>query len=103
MGRTSLIGPHFRQFDFSVFKDTQINERLKVQFRAEFFNAFNHYNPQFSNPNNIEENIATEHGQDLTPADSGCTNGNPNANCAFGFAQSARDPRLVQFALKFYF
>ena len=48
MGRNSLIGPHFRQFDFSVFKDTQISERLKVQFRAEFYNLPNH--PNFASP-----------------------------------------------------
>ncbi|MGD1155504.1 MAG: carboxypeptidase regulatory-like domain-containing protein [Terriglobia bacterium] len=48
MGRNSLIGPHFRQFDFSVFKDTQITERLKVQFRAEFYNLPNH--PNFASP-----------------------------------------------------
>ncbi len=48
MGRNSLIGPSFRQFDFSVFKDTQINERLKVQFRAEFYNLPNH--PNFASP-----------------------------------------------------
>ena len=48
MGRNSLIGPHFRQFDFSIFKDTQITERLKVQFRAEFYNLPNH--PNFASP-----------------------------------------------------
>jgi hypothetical protein len=48
MGRNSLIGPQFRQFDFSVFKDTQISERLKVQFRAEFYNLPNH--PNFASP-----------------------------------------------------
>ena len=48
MGRNSLIGPNFRQFDFSIFKDTQITERLKVQFRAEFYNLPNH--PNFASP-----------------------------------------------------
>ncbi|MBZ5528666.1 MAG: TonB-dependent receptor [Acidobacteriia bacterium] len=48
LGRNSLRGPDFRQFDFSIFKDTKINERIKVQFRAEAFNLFNH--PNFANP-----------------------------------------------------
>jgi len=102
-GRNIIRGPGFQNWDISIFKSIPIREQMRFEFRAEFFNAFNHYNPQFSNPNNIEENIATEHGQDLTPVDSGCSNGNPNANCGFGFAQAARDPRLIQFALKFYF
>jgi len=48
LGRNSLIGPHFRQFDFSIFKDTTITERLKMQLRFEAYNLFNH--PNFANP-----------------------------------------------------
>ncbi len=48
MGRNSLYGPDFRQFDFSIFKDTAITERVKVQFRAEFYNLPNH--PNFASP-----------------------------------------------------
>jgi hypothetical protein len=48
LGRNSLIGPHFRQFDFSVFKDTQLTERLKMELRFEAYNLFNH--PNFANP-----------------------------------------------------
>jgi hypothetical protein len=101
--RNIIRGPGFQNWDLSIFKTFPIREQMGLEFRAEFFNVWNHYNPLFSNPNNIEENIATEHGQDVGPGDSGCSNGNPNSNCAFGFAQSARDPRLVQFALKFTF
>jgi hypothetical protein len=36
-------------FDFAVFKRTTIMERLNVEFRAEFFDLFNH--PQFGPPN----------------------------------------------------
>jgi hypothetical protein len=102
-GRNIIRGPGYQTWDISIFKGFPIHEQMRLEFRAEFFNAFNHYNPQFSNPNNIEENIATEHGQDLTPVDTGCSNGNPNTNCGFGFAQAARDPRLIQFAVKFTF
>jgi hypothetical protein len=47
-GRNSLLGPHFRQVDFSIFKDTPITERLKLQLRFESYNLFNH--PNFANP-----------------------------------------------------
>jgi hypothetical protein len=48
LGRNALIGPDYRNFDFSVFKTTPITERIKLQMRAEFFNIFNH--PNFASP-----------------------------------------------------
>ena len=47
-GRNSLVGPPFRQLDFSVFKNTNITERVKLELRFEFYNLLNH--PNFSNP-----------------------------------------------------
>ena len=47
-GRNSLIGPHFRQFDFSIFKNTAITERVNLELRIEAYNPFNHLN--FANP-----------------------------------------------------
>ena len=48
-GRNFLRGPAQESFDFSTFKDFKISERFNVQFRAEFFNLFNHAN--FTTPN----------------------------------------------------
>ena len=48
LGRNSLRGPDFRNFDFSIFKTTAITEKVSLQFRAEFFNLVNH--PNFANP-----------------------------------------------------
>jgi outer membrane receptor protein involved in Fe transport len=48
MGRNSLLGPHFRQFDFSIFKKTQLTEHLNMELRFEAYNLFNH--PNFANP-----------------------------------------------------
>jgi outer membrane receptor protein involved in Fe transport len=48
LGRNSLQGPSFKEFNYSVFKDTAISERVTLQLRAEFFNLLNH--PNFSNP-----------------------------------------------------
>ena len=47
-GRNSLIGPSFRQMDFSIFKNTKITERLKMELRFEAYNLLNH--PNFANP-----------------------------------------------------
>jgi hypothetical protein len=55
LGRNALSGPGAVNFDTSLFKDFSLTERQKIQFRAEFFNIFNH--PQFSNPNAALNNI----------------------------------------------
>jgi hypothetical protein len=43
-----FYGPSFAQADLSVIKDTSITERVRGQFRAEFFNILNH--PNFATP-----------------------------------------------------
>jgi hypothetical protein len=43
-----LLGPNYRNFHFASSKMTSINERLRVQFRADFYNPTNH--PNFANP-----------------------------------------------------
>ena len=48
LGRNALRGPSYHNVDFSIFKDTDITENLRIQLRAEVFNIFNH--PNFSNP-----------------------------------------------------
>jgi|HubBroStandDraft_4_1064222.scaffolds.fasta_scaffold15279_2 hypothetical protein len=48
MGRDSLRGPQYKQWDFAVYKTTNITERLALQLRADFFNIINH--PNFANP-----------------------------------------------------
>jgi hypothetical protein len=48
LGRNSLRGPTFKEFNFSVFKDTALAEHVTLTLRAEFFNLLNH--PNFSNP-----------------------------------------------------
>ena len=48
LSRNAFRGPAFQDVDISIFKNTPVNERLNVQFRAEMFNLFNTtnlYNP----------------------------------------------------------
>jgi hypothetical protein len=49
LGRNSLTGPGLGQWDYSMFKDTTLHERMRLQLRAEFFNILNHSN--FNTPN----------------------------------------------------
>jgi hypothetical protein len=51
VGRDTLIGPGLATWDFSMLKDTQIRERLNLQFRAEIFNLLNRAN--FNLPNAV--------------------------------------------------
>jgi carboxypeptidase family protein len=44
LGRNIVRGPKFFDTDIGLMKDTKMSERLAVQFRAEFFNIFNHTN-----------------------------------------------------------
>jgi len=43
-GRNSLRGPKLNDLDFSLVKNTQLSERVNLQFRAEAYNALNHPN-----------------------------------------------------------
>jgi carboxypeptidase family protein/TonB-dependent receptor-like protein len=74
-GRGLISGPAFNSTDFSIIKDFLFREPYKLQFRSEFFNAFNQVNF-----NNVSRTV---------------TSG------AFGRVRGASDGRIIQFALKF--
>jgi len=82
-GRNSLIGPGLVDFDFTVIKDTRITERFRVQFRAEFFNLFNH--PNFQAPNIDAGSSTILGGNSVT------------------IGQTITDGRDIQFGLKLVF
>src|SRR5437899_1898906 len=44
LGRNVFVGPGAVNFDFGAFKNFLLNERHRIQFRAELFNIFNHVN-----------------------------------------------------------
>jgi hypothetical protein len=75
--RSVCCGPGENQWDITVSKRIVLSEARYVQFRADVFNLFN--KTEFVNPD-----------------------GN-FSDSTFGQVQQARDPRAVQFALKFYF
>jgi hypothetical protein len=86
IGRDTLRGPSFFDMDISLSKDTKITERLKVQFRAEFFNILNHEN--FALPASA---VFSSTGA-ISPAAGTITASAQNTN-----------PRQIQLALKFTF
>ncbi|HMF64745.1 MAG TPA: hypothetical protein VK608_11710, partial [Edaphobacter sp.] len=49
--RDTLTGPNLINVDASLLKSTQVTERIRAQFRAEFFNILNHTN--FTTPNPV--------------------------------------------------
>jgi len=76
--RSLCCGPGINDADLALLKTTRLAEHKELQFRAEFFNAFNH--AQFYVPD-----------------------GNITDGPTFGQVSKARDPRLIQFALKLLF
>jgi hypothetical protein len=52
-GRNAFYGPGLTTVDFSAFKNFQLMDRLKLQFRSEFFNILNH--PNFAAPNFLND------------------------------------------------
>jgi outer membrane receptor protein involved in Fe transport len=75
LGRNTFTNPGLFNSDLGLFKNWAISERFKLQFRAEFFNAFNQ----------------THLGSPI----------NTLVSPAFGQIVTAGDPRLIQFGLKF--
>jgi hypothetical protein len=51
LGRNVIIGPGFNNTDLSIIKNTKLAEDFRLQFRAEFFDLFNHAN--FGQPGNV--------------------------------------------------
>lgn len=85
LGRNALRGPGINNWDLSLLKDTKITERQRIEFRAEFYNAYNH--AQFSNPDHNA--VSPTFGQVTSTRghDSDTTTG----------------ARIIQFGIKYYF
>ena len=78
-GIGSVLGPGQHNWDMAILKTTKITEGTSIQFRAEFFNIWNH-------------------------AQFGFVGNNRNTPSTFGtINQTVVPPRVVQFGLKFLF
>jgi hypothetical protein len=75
--RRFFHGPGINNFDMALLKDLHLTESKSLEFRAEFFNIFNHAN--FNNPD----------GEFL--------------DSTFGLVTRAQSPRIGQLAVKFIF
>lgn len=76
-GRNIMRGPGLKNLDIGLVKNTPLTEKTNLQFRTEFFNAFNMVN--FGNP---DSNFSSQN---------------------FGVILSARSARSIQFSLKLAF
>ena len=77
-GRNAFNTPDLTDFDTALYKEFNLTERFRFQFRTEFFNTFNH--PQFFFPSTTTLGSGT-----------------------FGKITTARDPRIIQFSAKILF
>ncbi len=77
LGRNAFRAPGLEQWDLGVDKNFFIREKIRIQFRSEFFNVLNHTN--FGNPGNVS------------------TSG------SFGTITTTYPPRQIQFGLKLMF
>ena len=84
LGRNVIIGPGFNNLDFSVLKNIKLDEKMRLQFRAEVFDLLNHAN--FGQPGRVVGSATF--GQII------------NTRFPTGDSGSSRQ---LQFALKFLF
>ncbi|MBI4469040.1 MAG: TonB-dependent receptor [Acidobacteria bacterium] len=98
LGRNTMRGPDFSQFDFSLFKTTKLAERATLQLRVEVFNLFNH--PNFALPTETA-NMGVARN---SPDNFGVSNATVNTvNGQVGPVFAAGGPRNLQLALKVSF
>lgn len=88
--RGMIQGPGTKRVDFTMTKNLRFTERFRMQLRGEAFNVFNWTNPRAVN--------TTVWSATTQPVAQG-----GNGSSLFGQVTSYRDPRVMQFAVKFFF
>ena len=86
-GTGIVLGPGQFNWDITLMKNTQLTERVRMQFRTDFYNAFNH--PSFSDPG--AGSFGTIGFENVTTPNYGAIT-HTNVN-----------PRLIQFGVHFFF
>jgi hypothetical protein len=124
-GVNYLTGPGINDFDMSIQKQFSIKERLKMQFRADAFNVFNHtqfsginstvtygvFNPangSFGSATTVQNGVfgGTINGAfvPVTPSNLYLkADGTLNNINGFGTINGARSPRILQLVIRFQF
>ncbi len=96
-GRNNFSSPFQSRFDFSLYKNIKLTERLTLRYQADFFNLFN--TPSFDAPNNNSQLNPNYYDVPafLTPAQNQSENG-------FGLMQQTiGSPRFIQMSLHLEF
>jgi hypothetical protein len=118
-GIGTCLGPPVRDVDFGLDKNFKITERIKMQFRFEFFNLFNHpiydENNLFSNNRTLgftnvvygdaSGNVVTPNAQGVLVGATQILSATPSPSSNFGKSTAIRENglRQIQYALKFIF
>jgi hypothetical protein len=90
----AIYGPAFFNSDLGIFKNFQIKESMKLQFRVQAQNFLNHPLWSFPNSNNLTLNY--------TQASPGSSTITQN-NSTFGYTTFKQGQRIVELVVKFYF
>ncbi len=90
MGRNVLRGPGINNWDISILKNFKFTESKSLQFQSNFFNAFNH--AQFFGPTLSGGTVG-----------GGGLFGQVSNDSTQSQSPYYRGPRVIQFALKFYY
>jgi hypothetical protein len=92
LARNAFHGPGINNFDIGALKSIALGERVRLQIRGEFFNAFNHAQFVFAG-----SSLATS----ISPPPAGSTEPVVEYTAASSFGRvDARSPRIVQVAAK---
>lgn len=113
-GVGQCLGPGIANTDFSIHKNFKLGDRVKLQFRMEFFNIFNkvQFRSNSEDITGVDNNLISSAVSCNGSADPVCAGHAPNTvgwnfaelgNPTFGQVQHDKGPREIQYSLKIEF